>query len=946
MSAPMPVPDSPLTLLQDAEAFRAFVARQGPPDRAYFVAQAEALAQAGRQDPHPARPWAEALVEQARGGGVRAHLGLALRARGNLAFLSGDYGQAVEDYRAAVAEFEGEEVEQGRTLSSLLHPLAMLGDHQGSLEAAQAARGCFERAGDPRRLARLDINLASVWFREDKFTETLEAIERAEAGLQACDPEQEDTEAWAAIRVTRAVVLINLARLDEAEQAYQEARDYARVHQLPGLAAQAEYNIGYLYFLRGQHVQAIHALDQARETARAAGDKLHLALCDLDEADVCIEMHLYADALRLAHSALTQFQAQGMPYEQGKALSNLAMAELFLGHQNAALERLQEAEAVFAAAQNEFWVHMAALYRGVVLLQMGRSYEALPLSRRVGEFFEQRRARTKAIYARILQARALLATADPDAAGATVERVLMELQGLRAPWLEGQAHIVAGELAEARGERAAALGAYQRAMTAIEAIRGQINFDELRISFLRDKSRIYERAVALLLDDPQPNAEAIWAQIERAKSRALAQVMTGGFTALQPGAGEGSRVVHQMHRLREELSWYYRRLNAEEAAAVAAPGAGGVEAVLEAIQSREQELLRAIRELPASESRHWESEAGASPESLRAELAGVNLVEYFPCGENFMAVVAGPGGMRVRRLEGERGTVEAALRLLRAQVGREAMGSEYYHRRGAGLQQATESHLRLLHEILIAPLMPWFDQPHLAFVPHGMLHALPFAALRDGSGWLLDRHSTSLAPSARMWMQMARQAPSPFRGGMLVAPEAQAAAEEIAAVQRVCPTLALLTGTEASLERVRTAAGAAAHLHLAVRTVRHGEQPNAAAVPLADGRLNVIDIVNLRLQADLVVLAGVGSTLGDLAHADETLGPARAFLHAGARAVLYTLWPLPDTLSAEFLECFYRAWNGGQLPPATALHRARTEFRRRYSHPYFWAAFQLYGSLQ
>ncbi|MGN6591994.1 MAG: CHAT domain-containing protein [Terriglobales bacterium] len=944
MSASSPVPDAPLLRLQDREAFRRHVARHGPPDGAYFVRQAEALVQAGRQDPLPVVAMAETLVEQARSSSRGEDLAVALRARGNLAFLCADYARAVEDYRAALEGFGGDEVERGRTLSSLLHPLAMLGDHEASLAAAEEARGCFARAGDRRRLARLEINLASVWFREDKFHETLAAIERAEAGLKTCDPQQEDTEAWAAIRVTRAVVLINLTRFEEAERAYEEARDYARGQGLLGLAAQAEYNIGYLYFLRGQHVQAIHALDQARETARAGGDKLHLALCDLDQADVCIELHLYADALRLAHSALLQFQTQTMPYEQGKALSNMAVAELFLGHDHAALELLQRAEEVFGAAHNEFWVHMACLYRGVVLLQSGRCFEALPLSRRARAFFEQRRAHTKAIYAGILEARALAAAGDAAEAEAALQRVLGALAPLQAPWLHGQAQMLRGELAEARGERPAALAAYGDAMAQVEAIRGQINFDELRISFLRDRGRIYERAVALLAADEPGDAEAVWRQIERAKSRALAQVMTGGLTALQPAAGAGSRVVHAMQRLREELSWYYRQLNAEESAAVASPGARGVEAVLEAIQAREHELLRAIREMPEGASPLWalEDDIGFR-QHLQPVLQGANLVEYFPCGPSFVAVVAGPEGMRVRRLEGERSAVEGALRLLRFQVGGQAMGREHFRRHGAALQQATESHLRLLYELLIAPVAAWLDQPQVVFVPHGMLHALPFVALRDANGWMLDRHRISQAPSGRLLGQMARQPASPREGAVLVAADSSAVREEIAATARACPGLRQGRDGEATLEQVRAAAAASRHLHVAASGEVRDLAPDLAALPLADGRLNVIDIAHLRLQADLVVLSGIGSTLGNLSHADETLGLARAFLLAGARAMLYTLWPLPDPVAAEFCESFYRAWNGGRQTPAAAAHQARMELRRRHAHPFFWAAFQLYA---
>ncbi|MGH9481137.1 MAG: tetratricopeptide repeat protein, partial [Terriglobales bacterium] len=295
---PAPAP-APLRLLADEAEFHAYVDEHGPPGREFFTSLAEALAQEARHDPAATGRWAERLLSLAQASGEPHNQALALRAWGNIAFLRGDYTAAVEKYRLALERFAGDEQERGRTLSSLLHPLAMLGDHEGSLAATEEARGCFERCGARYRLARLEINLASVWFRADRFAEALEALERAQAGLEGSPEGGEDHEAWAAILVTRAVVLINLARFEEAEQAYQKAREYSLAHELPGLAAQADYNIGYLYFLRGKYVKAIRALDRARDTATQFGDKLHLALCDLDQSDVCLELSLHEDALQL-----------------------------------------------------------------------------------------------------------------------------------------------------------------------------------------------------------------------------------------------------------------------------------------------------------------------------------------------------------------------------------------------------------------------------------------------------------------------------------------------------------------------------------------------------------------------------------------------------------------------------------------------------------------------
>ncbi|MGH9488064.1 MAG: CHAT domain-containing protein [Terriglobales bacterium] len=926
-------PTLDLRLLTEAGAWASYCEQNGPPGLDVFAQLAELLVQAGRQEPASWIPAAEQLLRWARASDGAEAVALAERARGNLAFLGGDYAQAVAQYRAALAGFAGD-VECGRTWSSLLHPLAMLGDHAGSLAAAEQARACFERAGDHHRLARLDINLASVWFRQDQFAKALEAIERAQAGLDALSG-VEDQEAWAAIRVTRAVILINLARFDEAEQAYREARDYALAQAMPGLAAQADYNIGYLYFLRGQNVKAIRALDQARATANASQDKLHRALCDLDEADVCIELNLYEDALQLAHDAWEQFQAQGQPYEQGKALANMAVAEQFLGHDGAALELLERSEEAFAAASNDFWVQMTHLYRAVVLLRLGRYFEAMALARRAGTVFEQRGASTKAIYAGILLGQACLQARDREGAEAALRQAQQTLAPLYAPWLVAQAQMLAGELAEAQGEPAAALAAYEDAMNALESMRGQINFDELRISLLRDKSQIYQRAVALRSRASAPSPEAVWRLIERAKSRALAQVTAGGFGAIT-ARGEGSRVVYEINRLREELNWYYRQLNSDQAAV---PAPRGVEQVLQTIQNREQQLLRATRALGDEHLGVLEPEAQVRWEEAAAVLGPAALVEYFPCGAGYVAIAGNARELRLVSLPAPRSAVEGALRLFRLQVSPGVAAGGSFHGQGAALLRAVESQLRLLYQLLLAPLAAWLEAPQLVIVPHGMLHAVPFSALQDEHGPLLSRVRIACAPSTAAWVHARRQPPSPHRTHLAIVAEAGLAPEQTRCL--AASGASLLAGAGVTAEAVRQQAATSARIFIAAGA-RAQSNPNLNALKLSDGWLNVVDIHNLRLAADLVVLTGQGVALGDLSRGDESIRLPRAFLSAGARAVVATLWDAGDHVNAEFLE---RLHAGNARPLGEAVHAAQLEMRRRYAHPYYWAGFQLRGAL-
>ena len=83
-----------------------------------------------------------------------------------------------------------------------------------------------------------------------------------------------------------------------------------------------------------------------------------------------------------------------------------------------------------------------------------------------------------------------------------------------------------------------------------------------------------------------------------------------------------------------------------------------------------------------------------------------------------------------------------------------------------------------------------------------------------------------------------------------------------------------------------------------------------------------------------------------VAHGDDLVGMGRAFLHAGAQAVLASQWLLGEGLTLPVISHFYQAMQKGE-PGATALRSAQKWLRQEIPtlHPAFWGAFQLIGSL-
>jgi CHAT domain-containing protein len=116
-----------------------------------------------------------------------------------------------------------------------------------------------------------------------------------------------------------------------------------------------------------------------------------------------------------------------------------------------------------------------------------------------------------------------------------------------------------------------------------------------------------------------------------------------------------------------------------------------------------------------------------------------------------------------------------------------------------------------------------------------------------------------------------------------------------------------------------------------------------------DGRLEVHEILDLRLRSQLVTLSACDTALGsgyfaEVPAGEEFVGLTRAFLYAGSPAVLATLWQVNDRSTLDFMRAFYQQLD--VRGAATALAEAQRKMLHsggRYSHPYFWAPFVLVG---
>ena len=263
------------------------------------------------------------------------------------------------------------------------------------------------------------------------------------------------------------------------------------------------------------------------------------------------------------------------------------------------------------------------------------------------------------------------------------------------------------------------------------------------------------------------------------------------------------------------------------------------------------------------------------------------------------------------------------------------------------------------YKLLIQPisdLLPSNPQDKVIFIPQESLFLIPFPALQNDEGeFLIEKHTLQIAPSIQtLALKQPSQTaldtsnalivgnPDPMPQSLSNLPGTAAEAKTIAQILNVSP----LVGKAATEIAVKQRISQAKLIHLATHGLFNEQQGMQSSLALAttedtDGFLTAEEILDLKLQAELVVLSACNTGRGKIT-GDGVVGLSRSFLSAGASGAIVTLWYIPDIPTSELMTEFYR--NLEQNPDkAQSLRQAMLTMMDKSPHPRDWAGFILVG---
>jgi CHAT domain-containing protein len=873
--------------------------------------------------------------------------GKAVRVRGHMQFARNKHEAAVALYERAIALFQaaGSRVEEARTMSSGLQSLIYLGRYEQAEAWSETARQVFEDEHDELRLARLQSNRGNIFYRQDRYEDALSTYKLARRELERLGNPRD----VASVISNMATVQISMGRFEDALQAYREARLKCEEAGLSRMAAAADYNIAYLHYLRGDYLRAIDIYRHTRVLCSELSDPYHEALCDLDEAEMYLELNLSREGARLARRAAAQFMALGMNYERAKAMVSEAVSLHHVGAGGTGRALMRQAREILSKESNRLWPSLIDLYLAISYLSDDQTAIAGRLANKASTHLSKGGLAGKSALCDLVRARVRLRSGKVLEARALCQGVLNVPPEERLPSIDYLAWFTLGEVEERQGNWVAAWEAWQKTREAVDRLRNSLGGEDLRISFLKDKVEVYENLVWLWMSrlsgsGEGPTPRGVLALMQEAKSRSLADL-------LDTSSDDGFRQTGDpTAELRAGLVSLYRRIES------AMLSSNASEAEVRSLTRQAREAEAALAERLNEQKREQASASGKQRAVSRGAFfsgdhdvqhalpKNAQLVEFFAVRGRFVAALV--SNRRIEFVElGPVDVVVEKVRLVRFQLSKFRLGKEYLDRFAPRLRDAIQTHLRGLYEDLFRPLRRKLKEEHLVIAPYGILHQLPFHALYDGERCLADKFTISYAPSGGVLAACLRRPASEATDNVVFgiadarSPSIEAEARRVASL---LPQAQLFLGEDATEERLRLTAPHTRVLHIATHGFFRRDNPLFSAIRLSDGFLTLFDLYRLDVKADLVTLSGCSTGLNAVAGGDELLGLTRGLLHAGARSVLLSLWDVQDESTAEYMATFYQRMSEGHTA-ASAARDALQSLRNKYEHPYYWAPFCLVG---
>jgi tetratricopeptide (TPR) repeat protein len=914
---------------------------------------------------------------------------LGLKAKGDVLKTIGLHQAAMECLDAAGAEFLslGDEGNWARSRISWIISCAWLGETERALQEAQRAREAFVRIGEPYWACIITHNIAAIYDNMGRYEVALELYEYIIATFSTLT-DQSDSAIKRSIAVAQNNQAFDLALLGHFEDSYrllQQAltsfialKDTSCVINTEMCLADLDYTQGYYSSALRRHYDALELMLQ-----EAIDEPPLLALLKLWMANCYMKVNRMQEACQLAEEAVAIQRQLGISLQTSNALREYAAILIAAGKLQDALVMLDEAIILFNKGGLDYYTAITKLQQAELLLEMGRADEAYEQAELLKTYFDEQNLVSRSVRAALVMVGALKTVAQPEAIQqATVLAKQVSAQANQHNLQEEvyKSNYLLGQLFDLQGDMQKATNYYAASIAQIERMLDHL-ISDLSPTFLHTTWIIYEKMIAHCLKQSQFARAFIY--LERARSMALRQHLhrkkasreqsqesisarDEPESVLQSSSGTILRLQKELNEWQEQYRQYSALLADTTTFDSFSLDWSEAEQELKRCEAKLSELFERLHlyqstAVVPSQSKHKATTGpyGLDITHLRKQLgSGQCLLAYFTYEGKLVIFLLTEEALITREVPDGAAQLERLMPLLYAHL-QPMVWPDVQNPPHVAMQRL----LQKLYTILVAPLANLLPARtgSLLIVPYGPLHDLPFQALYDGTQFLIERFQISYLPASSLLIHLNNASTEPVQNSALTSPTTYKAPLIFGyagnrparrTLDEATMLAELLKGRcyleqEATIARLIEEAPGCPIIHIATHGRARLDAPHFSSVLLADGEFNAIDAFQLDVKhCHLVTLSGCDTGKALIGGGDEQLGLGQAFLAAGAKSLLMSLWPVEDHATDLLMQQFYQHLLDGDAK-VEALRAAQCHLLHHstsmYAHPYFWAAFRLVG---
>ncbi|MBI4389853.1 MAG: CHAT domain-containing protein [Nitrospinae bacterium] len=844
-----------------------------------------------------------------------------------------EYPKAVENLKAALAIYEKNEA-----LDKLAESYSALGiveenalDYDKALDAFRASLRINEEIGEDlnrgrelRRIGRIYYLRLSAYGEARKyFVQANELFKKLGRADQAVETGLE-----------LGLVAEKEGNFAEALKFYREGQALAESKNLKPELSKAFLYQANSHWYQGDYQNAFKFQKLALEIAEDGGDKRQQTFVYNTLGLIYWTLNDSRRALTHLNHSLTLAGEIHSPLDRATAYNNIGLVYRKDKKYPESVEYFQKALEMDVQLKSKWGQGYTHRNLGMSFMRMGRLDEAeghikqaVALSSEIGN-------KTNLVKSMLEMGNLAIERKDCEKAVAVFRETGKMAEGLRIQEVVWRAYRGEGFCLARLKRPEEALDAYKKAVETVDQMRAAIKVEEFQNGFLTDKQDVYKELVLLLLD--QGKVEESFNFAERAKSRSFIDLLGNQKISLKNDASQ--KTYEKLLQQKQAI----RALEDSLAKAADDESAGKLKEQLAGERNRYQDLLIEVK----SESPEISAFVTVDALTLQ-ELYGllgddVALVEYLTTENELVAWIVVNGKIDVVRVPVKEAELGALVKDYRMRIQRLA---------------PAEDQSAKLYEWVVKPAEKYFKGKRvLGIVPHGQLHYVSFASLRDAEGYLIEKKPIFYTPSAsvlKFTFMRKFEKTGRIKALALGNPDLKnfnydlpLAELEANAIRWDFPEIDVLTRDKATESWVHKHIGDYQIVHIA----SHGEfdsvNPLFSSLKLTsdleqDGSLQASEVFALNIKADLVTLSACQTGLGEIVGGDELVGLNRAFIYAGTHAIISSLWRVSDISTAVLIKHFYR--NYIQEDKAESLRKAQLLVKKLYPHPAYWAGFNLTG---